>query len=178
MRRMTDKAPGHGELHPPGWQQPVARTRHVYRHALSPRQQSALVSWLAFTGIFGAVRGITYAIKHEVPPFHNVTAGTVHLHHYIWGIGLLTAVGGVAVYGDDVHRRHPAVGASYGGGLALVVDELALLLELRDVYWQRQGRWSVDAGVWVIGTAGSYFVAMPFWHHLFRRHPAPSAGQR
>jgi hypothetical protein len=61
MRRMTDKAPGHGELHPPGWQQPAARTRHVYRHALRPRQQSALVSWLAFTGIFGAVRGITYA---------------------------------------------------------------------------------------------------------------------
>ena len=173
----TGRAPGQGELHPPGWQQPVARTKHVYRHTLTPRQQSALVGWLAFTTIFGVVRGITEAIKHDIPPFKNVTAGQIHLHHYIWGIGLLAASGAIAVYGNDEHRRHPVVGSSYGGGLALVVDELALLLELRDVYWQRQGRWSVNAGVGVIGAVGSYFAAIPFWHHLFRPHPEPSAAR-
>src|SRR6266700_2589798 len=88
-----------------------------------------------------AVRGVTYAIKHHIPPFHDIEVGNTHLHHYVWGIGLLSGAGGVAVYGDGNVRCHPVVGAVYGAGLGLVVDELALLLELRDVYWQRQGRW-------------------------------------
>jgi hypothetical protein len=53
-------------------------------------------------------------------------------------------VGAVAVRGDERHRRHPAVAVSYGSGLALIVDEFALLLDLKDVYWARQGRISID----------------------------------
>jgi hypothetical protein len=163
-------APPGGEVPPqPSWHRPHARVRHAYRHTLSARQQSAFASWASFTVTFAAARGITYAIRHHIPPFHDVKLGGTHLHHYIWGIGLISSVGGVAVYGDSELRRHPVVGAAYGIGLALVVDELALLLELRDVYWQRQGRWSIDTGVSMIGTAGGYFVAMPFWHHLFRK---------
>jgi len=131
------------------------------------------VSWASFAATFGTVRGITYAIKHHIPPFHDIELGSTHLHHYVWGIGMLSGAGGVAVHGDGDLRCHPVVGAIYGAGLALVVDELALLLELRDVYWQRQGRWSFDAGVGVIGTAGVYFAAMPFWHHLLRNQPTP-----
>jgi hypothetical protein len=63
------------------------------------------------------------------------------------GIGLLTGVGAVAVRGDDRARRHPLVGLAYGAGLALIVDEFALLLDLKDVYWARQGRISVDLGI-------------------------------
>jgi hypothetical protein len=40
--------------------------------------------------------------------------------------------------GEERHRRHPAVAVSYGAGLALIVDEFALLLDLRDVYWARK----------------------------------------
>ncbi len=164
--------PPEGQVPPqPSWRRPHARVAHAYRHMLSARQQSAFATWASFTATFAAVRGITYAIRHNVPPFHDVELGSTHLHHYIWGIGLISSVGGVAVYGDSELRRHPVVGAAYGTGLALVIDELALLLELRDVYWQRQGRWSIDTGVSMIGTAGGYFVAMPFWHHLFRKRP-------
>ncbi len=155
----------------PTWRRPGRRIAHAYRHTLSARQRSAFVTWASFTVTFGAVRGVTYAIKHHIPPFHDIEVGNTHLHHYVWGIGLLSGAGGVAVYGDGNVRCHPVVGAVYGAGLGLVVDELALLLELRDVYWQRQGRWSFDAGVSVIGTAGAYFVAMPFWHHLLRKQP-------
>ncbi|HKB31899.1 MAG TPA: hypothetical protein VKD26_13830 [Streptosporangiaceae bacterium] len=158
-----------GRLPPqPSWRRPHARVAHAYRHTLGVRQQSAFASWASFTMTFAAARGITYAIRHHVPPFHDVKLGSTHLHHYIWGIGLISGVGVVAVHGDSELRRHPVVGAAYGMGLALVVDELALLLELRDVYWQRQGRWSIDTGVGMIGAAGGYFVAMPFWHHLFQ----------
>ena len=163
--------PAGGEVPPqPSWRRPHARVRaRVPAYAESPPAVRVRDAGRRSRATFAAVRGITYAIRHDIPPFHDVELGGTHLHHYIWGIGLISSVGGVAVYGDSDLRRHPVVGAAYGIGLALVVDELALLLELRDVYWQRQGRWSIDTGVSMIGTAGGYFVAMPFWHHLFRK---------
>src|SRR4051794_41956059 len=78
----------------------------------------------------------------------------MHLHHYLWGIGLLAGVGGIAVRGEDRTRRHPAVALSYGTGLGLIGDEFALVLDLRGVDWLRQGRVSVDVGVGVGGRGG------------------------
>lgn len=139
----------------------VADVRDAFGSELDPGQQSALISWLSFTGAFGGVRGITHAIKDGKGPFKNLSVGGEHLHHYMWGIGMLAGVGAIAVRGEDRHRRHPAVALSYGGGLALIVDEFALLLDLKDVYWARQGRISVDVGVGAIGIAGSYFAGLP-----------------
>jgi hypothetical protein len=121
--------------------------RHAFFGELDARQRAALLSWLGFTVTFGAVRGITYSIRSGKGPFHNLSLGGEHLHHYMWGIAMLAGVGAVAVHGEDAHRRHPAVATSYGTGLALIVDEFALLLDLKDVYWARQGRISVDLGV-------------------------------
>ena len=66
-------------------------------------------------------------------------------------------------------RRHPAVAVSYGAGLALIVDEFALLLDLKDVYWARQGRISVDLGIAGICVTGTYFAALPLIRALRRR---------
>lgn len=149
---------------------PVAdRIRRGYRYHLSARQQTALISWLAFLGAFVGVRTLTYAIRDQVRPFRNVRIGGVHIHHYLWGICLLAAVGGVALHGDNAVRRHPVVAVAYGLGGALVVDEFALLLDLEDVYWTSQGRWSVDLGVAIAAAAGSYFAAVPFWRRVLRR---------
>jgi hypothetical protein len=126
------------------------------------------VSWLAFASTFTAVRGITYSIRAGRGPFHNISAGGEHLHHYMWGIGMLTGVGAVAVHGNERARRHPAVALTYGSGLALIVDEFALLLDLKDVYWARQGRISVDLGIGGIAAAGSYFAALPVLRRMRR----------
>src|ERR1700691_6814433 len=105
--------------------------RDVFRNDLDATQRSALLSWLGFAGTFTAVRGITYSIKEGKGPFGNLSVGGEHLHHYMWGIGLVSGVGGIAVHGDETHRRHPLVALSYGAGLALIVDEFALLLDLK-----------------------------------------------
>jgi hypothetical protein len=157
--------------------------RAVFREDLDPRQRAALLSWLAFTTTFGAVRGITYSIKEGKGPFRNLSVGGAHLHHYMWGIGLISGVGGVAVHGDEPRRNHPAVALSYGVGLALIVDEFALLLDLRDVYWAKQGRISVDLGVGASSLAGTYFAALPLLRALRRRlkerpHLGHTAGPR
>jgi hypothetical protein len=145
---------------------------------LDATQRSALLSWLAFASTFTAVRGITYSIRAGRGPFHNVSAGGEHLHHYMWGIGMLTGVGAVAVHGNERARRHPAVALTYGSGLALIVDEFALLLDLKDVYWARQGRISVDLGIGGIAVAGSYFAALPVLRRMRRerRDQRPQAG--
>jgi hypothetical protein len=143
--------------------------RTVFREELDPGQRSALLSWLAFTTTFGAVRGITYSIKDGKGPFRNLSVGGAHLHHYMWGIGMVSGVGGIAVHGEDARRRHPAVALAYGVGLALIVDEFALLLDLKDVYWARQGRISVDLGIGASSLAGTYFAALPLLRALRRR---------
>ena len=143
--------------------------RRIYHEDLDAGQRAALLSWLAFTVTFGAVRGITYSIKEGKGPFGNLSVGGEHLHHYMWGIGLLTGVGGVAVHGEDEQRKHPVVAVSYGAGLALIVDEFALLLDLKDVYWAKQGRISVDLGVGGSSLVGTYFAALPLLRALRRQ---------
>ena len=140
--------------------------RDAFFEDLDARQRAALLSWLAFTVTFGAVRGITYSIRAGRGPFRNLSVGGAHLHHYMWGIGLLSGVGGVAVHGEDARRKHPAVAISYGAGLALIVDEFALLLDLKDVYWAKQGRISVDLGVGASSLAGTYFAGLPLLRAL------------
>jgi hypothetical protein len=156
---MTSLAPLPGAIH------------RAYREELGDGQRSALLSWLAFTGTFTGLRALTYSIRAGRGPFRNVSVGGQHLHHYMWGIGLLSGVGAIAVRGEERHRRHPAVSLSYGGGLALIVDEFALLLDLKDVYWARQGRISIDIGVGGIALAGCYFAALPLLRRLRAERP-------
>jgi hypothetical protein len=152
----------------------AAAIRSAYRDELDPAQRSALLSWLAFSTTFAGVRGITYSIRAGRGPFRNLSVGGQHLHHYVWGIGILAGVGAIAVHGDDRQRRHPAVALSYGSGLALIIDEFALLLDLRDVYWAKQGRISVDLGIGGSALVGTYFAALPLLRARRRRRPPVS----
>lgn len=146
----------------------VKQVRNAFHEELHPTQQSALISWIAFTTTFIGVRILTHSIRKGEGPFRNVTAGGVHLHHYLWGILMVTGAGGAALRGGSRLRRHPIVAIAYGAGLGLIVDEFALLLDLRDVYWAKQGRWSVDLAVTTIASAGSALVGLPVMRRLAR----------
>lgn len=136
--------------------------------SLGPRQRSALISWAAFTATFAVVRKMTRAIKEGDSPTGDLTAGGVHVHHYLWGIALLGASGGLAVHGSDRARTHPLVATGYGVGGALVVDEFALLLHLKDVYWTKRGRKSVLLALGLIAGIGSSFTLIPLWRRRTR----------
>ena len=154
---MPNLAPSPGEI------------SRAYQEELGPGQRSALLSWLAFTGTFAGLRALTYSIRAGKGPFRNLSVGGEHLHHYMWGIGMLAGVGAIAVHGEERQRSHPAVAMSYGSGLALIVDEFALLLDLRDVYWAKQGRLSVDVGIGGIAATGSYFALLPVLRAMRKR---------
>jgi hypothetical protein len=155
-----------------GRQSLFADVRDAFGSELDTGQQSVLISWLAFTGTFGGVRGITHAIRAGKGPFKNLSVGGEHLHHYMWGIGMLAGVGAIAVRGDEKLRRHPATAFLYGAGLALIVDEFALLLDLKDVYWAKEGRVSVDVGIGGSSLVASYFAGLPVIREVAKRRRA------
>jgi hypothetical protein len=76
----------------------------------------------------------------------NLTAGPVHVHHMVFGV-VLMAAGGIAGLAAPTHALtwRSLAAAAFGLGMALVFDEFALILHLRDVYWSNEGRLSVDA---------------------------------
>jgi hypothetical protein len=143
----------------------------AFKEELHPDQQTALIAWVAFTVAFVTCRIITHRIRKGDHGVHNITVGGVHLHHYLWGILSVSIVGGVALRGDGEHRRHGFLATAYGVGLALIVDEFALLLDLKDVYWAKQGRWSVDLAIALISSTGALIVGRPVIERLRReRH--------
>jgi hypothetical protein len=153
--------------------------RAAYLEELGPQERAALLSWLGFTTTFVAARLITHSIRRGEGPFRNMSSHGVHLHHYLWGIGMLAGVGAVAVHGEDERRRHPSVSLTYGVGLGLIADEFALLVDLEDVYWSRNGRLSVEVGTGVIGVGGTALAALPMLQRLSRSLlRSGSGGQR
>jgi hypothetical protein len=120
---------------------------------IHPTRRGLVVAWWSFTATFLFLRLLTWLIRIHVAGLGNVSAGSVHLHHYIWGILLLIAV---AIFGlvDRSPKARVWMGVALGIGTALIVDEAALLIELRDVYWSGFGAVSVAIAVIVIGLAG------------------------
>ncbi|MGW7067243.1 hypothetical protein ACWGIY_14720 [Streptomyces sp. NPDC054878] len=100
------------------------------------------------------MRLLTWLIHIDVAGVGDMEAGGLHIHHYVWGILLLAAVGAAGLV-DRSARTRAWMGLAYGVGLALIVDEAALLISLEDVYWDTQGGVSIALAIAVIGVAGS-----------------------
>jgi hypothetical protein len=135
---------------------------------LSADERSVALSWVAFTATFVLVRVITHRIKDDQGR-GNLSIGGIHLHHYMWGILGVSVSGGVAIRRFNRPGPSGLLAVIYGASLALIVDEFALLLDLKDVYWAKQGRASVDVAVGLIGAGGAGFALLPVLRRLFGR---------
>jgi hypothetical protein len=110
----------------------------------APRSETVLFNLLAgFLGSFAVVRLSTWGIRDDWWPFHNISVGGRHIHHFVPGILIAFASGTAALLTEnDDFEDHLAV--PMGIGMGLTFDEAALLLDLRDVYWTREGLLSVQ----------------------------------
>jgi len=116
----------------------------VSGYADAPRSETVLFNLLAgFLGSFALVRLSTWGIRDEWWPFRNVSLGGRHIHHFVPGIVIGFASGTTALLTDD-EALEERLAVSTGIGMGLTFDEAALLLDLRDVYWTRQGLLSVQ----------------------------------
>ena len=85
----------------------------------------------------------TWGIRDRWWPFGNVSVGGRHIHHFVPGILLAFASGTAALLTDD-DALEDRLAVPMGVGMGLTFDEAALLLDLRDVYWTREGLLSVQ----------------------------------
>ncbi|WP_172607284.1 hypothetical protein [Mycobacterium marinum] len=86
----------------------------------------------------------------------NVHLGSVHVHHVTFGV-VLVMISGLTLVTLAVNGREPELSVAatfFGIGAALVLDEYALILHLSDVYWEEDGRTSVDAVFAAVAVAG------------------------
>jgi hypothetical protein len=82
------------------------------------------------------------------------------------GIFLLLASGFIAVSAEDDSLPWYLwwlLPTAFGVGAALVLDEFALWLSLRDVYWTEEGRRSVDAVIIAAALIAMVALGAPFW---------------
>jgi hypothetical protein len=94
----------------------------------------------------------------------NVTPGGTHIHHVVFGL-VFMCVGGVSgLTVQNPRSVWAAVSAALlGAGMALVLDEFALVLHLEDVYWGEQGRLSVQVVFIAIAATGLALLGLsPF----------------
>lgn len=103
-----------------------------------------LLGLLAFLITFSGTR--LYTRLARTHGWGSGSVGGVHLHHMVIGILMILVTGllAVAFWPDGLVWRS-VLAVFFGGGAALTLDEFALWLYLRDVYWCEEGRSSIDA---------------------------------
>jgi hypothetical protein len=134
-----------------------------------PRRRLFVAS-VSFFLTFAGVRAVVFAVLHNIPPFHFIEHDGRHIHHLVIGIIILLGVGygwlaDIGTGEDDTSLLlSRLMSILYGVGAALTLDEFALWLNLKDVYWSPEGRTSIDAVI----LFGALLAASAWGAPLFR----------
>jgi hypothetical protein len=113
--------------------------------SLSTRETAQLNLLASFSLTFACARVGTYLIRRRGPtgPFRDMVIGERHIHHFVPGIVIAFLAGGASVLSRN-EQLDPVLAVPFGFGVALTLDESALLLQLDDVYWSEDGIISVQ----------------------------------
>lgn len=117
-------------------------TEHIYDTGKEP----LFALLLSFLIAFALTRGYTRIARRR--GWGSGSVGGVHLHHVVPGIILVLTAGllSFTTYADT-EVIYTAAAIVFGAGAALVLDEFALIFHLKDVYWETEGRSSVDVTI-------------------------------
>lgn len=157
---------------------PPGRVRQLYRtHFAVPRRELLFLSGLSFFATFGVTRVVTGLAPKARPPGKHLRIHGVHIHHQVFGILMLIGSGHAWLHLASLRRRDDRNllrlnTLFYGVGSALTLDELALWLNLEDVYWKRPWRELIDAGVVAISLGSIGAWGAPFFRALAKEATA------
>ena len=144
-------------------------TRAYDQHIQVPGKETHFLILIAFALSFAFIRTSTHMIKAQVSwwPGNVETKSGMHIHHLVWGILLLMVMGylGIATAIPDPWFELVAIG--FGIGMGLTLDEFALWLNLEDVYWEKQGRQSIDAVVVTLVLLFVTLLGLRFWTDVY-----------
>ncbi|MGH2922408.1 MAG: hypothetical protein ACRDKH_00050 [Solirubrobacterales bacterium] len=105
----------------------------------APRHETILFNILSgFLGAFALMRISTWGQRGGWWPIEPVRVGGRHIHHFVPGILVAFGAGGAGLATAN-DRLEELLSFGFGAGVGLTFDEAALLLDLRDVYWTREG---------------------------------------
>jgi hypothetical protein len=143
----------------------LASIGSVYDRAIvDTGRQAEFLFFVSFLVTFGVIRTSAHMIKAQVSWWPgNVQVGGTHIHHLVWGILLLLIMGYVGVAVAPPTPWHEIVTVLFGVGTGLTLDEFALWLNLKDVYWSQQGRRSIDAVIIAATITGMVLVGYTAW---------------
>jgi hypothetical protein len=129
----------------------------------SPSRTVQFAMLCSFVGTFTATRLVVRMIRSGRGPFRNVKVGAVHVHHLVPGIIIMMVSAPLQFVIAPQGTMRTVLACVFAAGAALTLDEFALWLHLTDVYWEEQGRKSVDAVVAVAGLGTlALVVSQPF----------------
>jgi hypothetical protein len=132
----------------------------VEAYEAAPRHEIVLFNMLfGFVGGFALVRLSTAGIRGGWWPAGNVRLGGKHIHHFVPGILLAFAAGGAGLVTQN-ERLEQSLAFPFGAGIGLTFDEAALLLDLRDVYWTREGLLSVQISLGASAILGATILGL------------------
>lgn len=143
----------------------VASVGSLYERAIvDTGKLPEFLFFVAFLVSFGFIRSSAHMIRAQVSWWPgNVQVGGTHIHHLVWGILLLLISGYLAVSFQPESPGAELLAIAFGIGTGLTLDEFALWLTLRDVYWEQEGRRSIDAVIVVAAIAGLVLVGFRAW---------------
>ena len=129
-------------------------------YAATPRAETVLFNLLSgFTGALAVVRLSTHGMRGGWWPVGNVEVGGHHIHHFVPGILLAFGSGAVSLLSSN-EKLDETLAIPFGVGMGLTLDEAALLLDLRDVYWTREGVLSVQVSLGATAIMGGTILAL------------------
>jgi hypothetical protein len=137
----------------------------AYQHGIvDTGREPHFLFFVSFLLTFGFIRTSTHMIKAQVKWWPgNVQVGGTHIHHLVWGILLLLIFGYVAVAIAPASPWREIVAVFFGIGTGLTLDEFALWLNLKDVYWEKEGRRSIDAVIIAAAVSGLLLISLRGW---------------
>ena len=127
---------------------------HPFGDRLEPGPAAGVVVLAAFLVSFLAIRTSARLTRSVSWWPGGVETGGVHVHHLVWGIGLLLLCGFLAFAAPLGAPWWHIVAIGFGVGAGFTLDEFALWVRLQDVYWAEEGRASFDAVVCTCAFAG------------------------
>jgi hypothetical protein len=140
-------------------------TRAYDKHIQAPGKELHFLILIAFVCSFAFIRTSAHMIRAQVSwwPGNVQTKSGTHVHHLVWGILLLLAMGYLGIASDLGSPWMELVAIAFGIGMGLTLDEFALWLNLEDVYWQSKGRQSIDAVVVTSSLLVIALLGLQFW---------------
>jgi hypothetical protein len=143
--------------------------------SMTTRETALLNLLTSFSLTFAAARLSTYVIRRRGGGgrlMRDVFVGERHIHHFVPGIVLAFLAGGASVISRD-EAIDPLLAIPFGMGVALTLDESALLLRLDDVYWSEEGIVSVQITLAALALLAAASIARDALRRGAGRVPTP-----